>query len=99
MASVSSISQSGMQAAQVRLDSSAHNVANVETSPFKRQEVVQTEQRDGGVSTSLSQSTKEGAALETDMVAQLQAKNAFLVNLQVFKTSNQMTGALLDQKA
>lgn len=99
MASVSSISQSGMQAAQTRLDSSAHNVANVETSPFRRQEVVQTEQRNGGVSTALGKSTIEGAALETDMVAQLQAKNAFLVNLQVFKTSNQMTGALLDQKA
>lgn len=99
MASVSSISQSGMQAAQTRLDSAAHNIANVETSQFKRQEVVQTEQKDGGVSTALSKSTIEGAALETDMVAQLQAKNAFLVNLQVFKTSNQMTGALLDQKA
>ena len=30
--------------------------------------------------------------------AQLQAKNSFLANLAVFKTSNQMAGALLDQK-
>ena len=99
MASVSSISQSGMNAAQTRLDSAAHNVANTETKAFRRQEVIQTEQQEGGVSTALSKSTTEGAALETDMVAQLQAKNAFLVNLQVFKTSNQMAGALLDQKA
>lgn len=99
MTSVSSISLSGMHAAQTRLDSSAHNVANAETSPFRRQEVVQTEQKDGGVSTSLRKSAVEGAALETDMVSQLQAKNAFLANLAVFKTSNQMTGALLDQKA
>ena len=99
MSSVSSISLSGMNAAQTRLDSAAHNVANTETTPFPRQEVIQTEQKDGGVSTALSKSTIEGAALETDMVAQLQAKNAFLANLAVFKTSNQMTGALLDQKA
>jgi flagellar basal body rod protein FlgC len=99
MPSVSSISLSGMNAAQTRLDSAAHNVANTETTPFRRQEVIQTEQKEGGVSTALSKSSTEGPALETDMVAQLQAKNAFLVNLQVFKTSNQMAGALLDQKA
>jgi flagellar hook protein FlgE len=99
MASVSSISLSGINAAQTRLDSSAHNVANTETTPFRRQEVIQTEQKDGGVSTSLGKSAVEGSALETDMVAQLQAKNAFLANLAVFKTSNQMAGALLDQKA
>jgi flagellar basal body rod protein FlgG len=99
MASVSSISLSGINAAQTRLDSSAHNVASTETTPFRRQEVIQTEQKDGGVSTSLGKSAVEGSALETDMVAQLQAKNAFLANLAVFKTSNQMAGALLDQKA
>ena len=99
MASVSSISLSGMNAAQTRLDSAAHNVANTETTPFRRQEVVQTEQKDGGVTTALSKSTREGAALETDVVAQLQAKNTFLVNLAVFKTGNQMTGALLDKTA
>jgi flagellar basal body rod protein FlgG len=87
-----------MNAAQARLDSAAHNVANTETPAFKRQEVVQTEQKGGGVATTLSKSSTEGSALETDMVAQLQAKNAFLVNLAVFKTSNQMAGALLDQK-
>jgi len=99
MASVSSISLSGMNAAQTRLDSSAHNVANTETPGFRRQEVVQMEQKDGGVSTALTKSTAEGSALETDLVAQLQAKNAFLANLAVFKTSNQMAGALLDKKA
>jgi hypothetical protein len=41
---------------------------------------------------------QEGASLETDMVAQLQAKNSFLANLAVFKTSNAMAGVLLDKK-
>ena len=99
MTSLSSVSLSGMNAAQTRLDSSAHNIANAETTPFRRQEVIQTEQKDGGVTTSLKKSSVEGAALETDMVAQLQAKNAFLANLAVFKTGSQMAGALLDQKA
>ena len=57
------------------------------------------EQTGGGVTTSITKSSVEGSALETDMVSQLQAKNAFLVNLAVFKTSNQMAGALIDQKA
>ena len=40
----------------------------------------------------------EGSSLESDMVGQLQAKNSFLANLAVFKTSDKMTGALLDLK-
>ena len=99
MASVSSISLSGMNAAQALLDSSAHNVANSSTPEFRRQQVVQTEQKDGGVSAEIAKSENEGHALETDLVAQLQAKNAFLANLSVFKTSNQMAGALLDKTA
>jgi flagellar basal body rod protein FlgC len=99
MASVSSISLSGMNAAQTQLDSSAHNIANSSTPEFRRQQVVQTEQKDAGVSTSLTKAADAGHALESDLVAQLQAKNAFLANLAVFKTSNQMAGALLDKTA
>jgi flagellar hook protein FlgE len=99
MASLSSIALSGMHAAQAALDASAHNVANVSTPAFRRQEVIQTEQKQGGVATSIGHSANEGPALETDLVAQLQAKNAFLANLAVFKTGNQMAGALLDKKA
>ena len=98
MASISSIALSGMRAAQTSLGASAHNVANLNTPGFRRQEVVQTEEKEGGVSTTITQSRVEGPALETDLVAQLQAKNAFLANLSVFKTSNQMAGALLDKK-
>ena len=99
MAGIASITLSGMNAAQTRLDTVAFNVANSETTPFHRQEVVQTAQANGGVSTALTQSAVEGPALETDLVAQLQAKNAFLMNLSVFKTSDQMAGSLLDKLA
>lgn len=99
MASISSVALSGMRAAQVSLDSSAHNVANQSTEKFRRQDVTNKEAAQGGVTTQITKASTEGPALETDMVAQLQAKNAFLANLAVFKTSDKMAGALLDTKA
>lgn len=93
----SSIAVSGMNTAQVRLNTSAHNIANQNTDGFRRQEVTQTEQVGGGVAPEVSRASAQGAALETDVVAQLQAKNAFLTNLAVFQTSQKMTGALLDK--
>ncbi len=98
MASVTSIALSGMQAAQVALNTSAHNVANASTPQFKRQQVVQTEQSEGGVATQLTQSATEGAALEADLVAQKQALYTFLANRAVIQTSQAMTGALLNEK-
>ena len=99
MNSLSSIALSGMNAAQTSLNTSAHNVANLATEGFKRQETVQTEQSGGGVQASVRQAETAGNALETDVVTQLQAKHSFIANLAVFKTSNQMAGALLDTKA
>jgi len=99
MNSLSSIALSGLHAAQTSLNASAHNVANLATEGFKRQETVQTEQPGGGVSTEVRQAEVAGNALETDVVTQLQAKHSFIANLAVFKTSNQMAGALLDTKA
>ena len=98
-ASTSAVALSGMRAAQTRLDASAHNVANQNTEQFRRQEVVNKEAANGGVTATTTAASNEGAALETDMVAQLQAKNAFLANLAVFKTSDKMAGALLSAKA
>jgi flagellar hook-associated protein FlgK len=99
MSSLSSIALSGMNAAQVTLNASAHNIANSNTPGFRRQEVVQTPQAQGGVASALKRADAEGSSLETDVVAQLQAKNAFLADLAVFKTSNKMAGALLDTTA
>lgn len=99
MNSISSISLSGMNAAQTRVSTSAHNVANLATDDFKRQETVQTAQAAGGVSTSVRESTRTGNALEQDVVTQLEAKNSFIANLAVFKTADKMAGALLDTRA
>jgi flagellar basal body rod protein FlgG len=99
MSSISKIALSGMNAAQTQLDVAAHNLANLSTEGFKRQSVVQTEQTGGGVKATVTRAPAEGSALETDIVSQLQAKHSFLANLAVFKTSNKLTGALLDKTA
>lgn len=89
-----------MDAAQTYLQASAHNVANLNTDGFTRQEVSQSSTKEGGTLATVSMSASgPGNNLETDMVQQLQAKNAFLVNLSVFKASNEMIGNLLDTTA
>jgi flagellar hook-associated protein FlgK len=99
MSSINTIALSGMNAAQMALDASASNVANASTPGYKRLEVVNTPQSGGGVTATVRASDQEGASLEADAVSQLQAKNAFLANLAVFKTSNKLAGALLDKEA
>jgi flagellar hook protein FlgE len=96
MSTLSAISLRGMNAAQTALNATAHNIANISTAGFRREQVTQSAVADGGVTASLSQATNEGAALETDVVGQLVAKNQFLANLAVFKTNDKMMGALLD---
>ena len=98
--SISSIAVSGMHAAQTRLQANAHNVANLATPDFHRRQVVQEAVAPGhGVSAVVMRSSTPGADLEADLVAQLQAKNAFLANLSVFKAADRMAGTLLDTTA
>ena len=99
MNSVTNISLSGMQAAQARLQTSANNIANMNTEGFKRKEVVQQSSPAGGVETTGTRQLQEGESLVQDVVQQLEAKNAFLANLAVFKRSNEAMGSLLDSKA
>ena len=99
MLSVTSIALSGLNAAQTSLGVAASNIANQNTPGYHRQQVVQTAQAGGGVTTALTRADIDDSALETDIVALLQAKNAFLANIAVFKTSAEMAGALLDEKA
>lgn len=96
---ISSIALSGMNAAQTRLQTTAHNIANLETPGFKRQEVSQSTVTEGGTLAQVSESAGSSVELETDMVQQLQAKNSYLANLSVFKANNAMLGTLLDIKA
>jgi flagellar hook protein FlgE len=99
MNTLSVTSLSGMQAAQTALGAAAHNIANLSTAGFHRQVVTASTTAGGGVSTSLGPAPAEGAALETDVLGLLSAKNQFLANLVVFKASDQMARSLLDIQA
>jgi flagellar hook protein FlgE len=99
MNALTSIAQSGLQAAQTRLGASANNVANGQTEGFKRQTVQATAQSQGGVVVTLSRAATEGGDLTQDVVDQLSAKQSFAANLAVLKTADQMIGSLLDTRA
>jgi flagellar hook protein FlgE len=101
MASLSSIGSSGLQAAQLRLDASANNVANMNTPGYRRQAVAQQAVADsaGVRATVQRQQQADGVALEKEAVEQMSATYAFKANLQTIKTQDEMMGSLLDVKA
>lgn len=100
MASISSIAHSGLQAAQQKLNSSAHNVANMNTQGFRSVEVSQEAvEPQGGVRTRTGRAAQEGVALEKEAVDQMEATYSFSANLQVMKTQERMLGSLLDTHA
>ena len=88
-----------MGAALDSLDTSAHNLANLHTGGFRRQTLDVREAAGGGVTASIDRAASVGHAPERDVVDRLVAKHAFLANLAVFRTSDAMTGALLDLRA
>ena len=96
---LSAISLSGMSAAQTQLSASANNIANTLTPGYQRQAVVQQSDPAGGVSATVVRSSSEQSALVQDVVQQLQAKNAFLANLAVFRSNDQMMGVLVNLHA
>jgi len=99
MLALTSIAQSGLQAAQSRLGASAHNVANGQTQGFKRQMVQAQADAQGGVQVTLGRATAAGADMARDAVEQLSAKQDFAANLAVLKTADQVMGSLLDIRA
>ena len=99
MNNTASVALSGMNAAQVQMSAVAHNVANTNTPGLRRQQVHFVPQAQGGVAATAEQADVAGSAIESDMVALLQAKQSYLANLSVFKTSHRMTGLLLHEKA
>lgn len=101
MSSLGSIASSGLGAAQLRLDASANNVANMNTANYRREVVAQQEAADSaGVRATVQREQDEkGVALEQEAVEQMSATYAFKANLQTIKTQDEMMGSLLDVKA
>ncbi len=106
-ASVLGTALSGMRAAQLRLDSSAHNVANLQTPDFRRQLVTQTDRPDhGGVDAQVDREAATQASagggfgrLAEDLVEQRLSLYSFKANLRTVQAHDRMLGALLDTKA
>jgi flagellar hook protein FlgE len=99
MNALSSIALSGINAAQTRLNASAHNIANLNTDNFRREEVSAQERPEGGVAVTVGKADRVGTDLVQDVVEQKMAALEFKANVQVLKTSTQVMGTLLDEKA
>ena len=68
MNSIPSIALSGMNAAQTALGVAGHNIANLGTTGFRRQQVVQQADPSGGTAASVEQALQPGNSLESDAV-------------------------------
>jgi len=108
------IAQSGLKANSVKQSASAHNVANLSTDGFSKQNTSHKAQQAGGVSTqvdtvALSDQGKELSAqvdgpqnnveLAEEMVTQIESRENFKSNTRVIRTQDEMQKTLLDTLA
>jgi flagellar hook protein FlgE len=99
MSAISSIAQSGLGAASLQLQSSAHNIANLQTPGFRRQQVVQQAQPGGGVNAEVTRAAAPGDDRAADVVGQIEASLVYRANLAVLRTGDRMLGSLVDEHA
>lgn len=99
MTSATSTALAGMRSAQSALNGSSQHIANAGTQSFRRQDAAAAAPGKAADVVAAALSQPQESTLTQDVVSQLQAKNAFLANLAVFKAADQMAGALLKVKA
>lgn len=87
---VISTAASGLQAAQARLGSVAHNVANAQTEGFQRQNTTMQAQT--------RRMPQPGADWAQDTVERISAAYSFQANLKTLQTADSMLGVLLDTR-
>lgn len=102
--SASAIGVSGLRAAQTRLDTAAHNLANAQTPGFRRHVVQQSAlPGTGGVQTQVlreaSPQSGDLARMAEDLVEQRVALHGYAANLKTIETEHRMLGSLLDASA
>ena len=90
---------SGMNAAAMHIGTSGHNIANALTPGFRRQQVQQSAEPQGGVRTTISTAALPGDALAEDIVGQMAASVVYRANAQTLRTQRDLTGTLLDVMA
>ncbi|MCC4588421.1 hypothetical protein JWH11_10195 [Xanthomonas melonis] len=94
--SISAIASSGMQAAALRQQVAAGNVARQPVEGSPRQAVAASTQANGGVAASVVEAPSDPAAPVTDLVDGLSARNDFQANATALRRSDEMLGSLLD---
>ena len=96
MSSLAAIASSGLQAADLRLRVSAHNIANMNTPGFAPQRVSEAAAGPlSGVSAQVVQGDQPGVSLEQEAIEQMAAKLAFKANVFVLRTYQETMGTLL----
>ncbi|MCC8535970.1 hypothetical protein ACDH70_21695 [Xanthomonas axonopodis pv. poinsettiicola] len=94
--SISTIASSGMQAAALRQQVAASNVARHPVEGSRRQAVAASTQVNGGVTASVVEAPADPAAPVADLVEGLSARTDFQANATVLRRSEQALGSLLD---
>ncbi|MFZ6673972.1 flagellar basal body rod C-terminal domain-containing protein [Undibacterium sp. Xuan67W] len=98
---------SGLQSYQRALDNSANSVANASTNGFQAQQVSFQEQKNGGVTTTISNgvetdgssTTPSGTDLTKEIIQSLEFKVGFDINAKVVKTADDILGTIINIKA
>jgi flagellar hook protein FlgE len=99
MHTLPSIARTGLDAARLRLDAAANNIANLQTAGYRRQFVQQEALPEGGVAASVGRALETTANLAGDLVEQMAAAYSFRANLRVIETGQALLGTLLDTTA
>ncbi|MEE7545794.1 hypothetical protein HF319_00910 [Xanthomonas sp. Kuri4-1] len=94
--SIASIASSGMNAAALRQQVAASNIARQSDPGADRQGVASSALPDGGVTASVTAAPDDAAAPASDLVDSLAAGNDFKANAKVLARADEMVGSLLD---
>ena len=98
MNSVNSIANSALQAFSSRHQVTANNIANVNTDGFKPSRASFQENKNGGVSSSVS-GAQDTVDISREAVTLMSDSNGFKAGISVLKTADDMTRELLKIKA
>jgi len=97
MDSVYNIALGSLRAAATRLNTSAHNVANVNTEEFRPHKVVQGDQASGGVTArSYRQDQPDQVDLSEEALEQIKGETAFRASLELIRSEEERTGEIVD---
>ena len=87
---------SGIQAAGLRMEVSAHNTANLNTEGARAQRVRQSERPDQGGTTAEVEQTDSPPELLEETVEQLTTAHYLKANTKALRTQDEMLGTMID---